>query len=210
MRPLRAFTLRNYVSLSLFSAAMIAVLGSGLSPVSSSESTSDRLSVPGDRATLTTQPNVNETGITINPLAGAIQNERSDGFNLRLRSASIASPFAAALTATKTDNLAAATQVDPGGTIMYTIEITNTGDANATNVNLTDTIDPNTTLVAGSVVAGPIAVNDNYNTIGNVNIQVPVAQGVLQPNDLDPNTGNQSALVVIQVNATSVVAGGTP
>jgi uncharacterized repeat protein (TIGR01451 family) len=102
-----------------------------------------------------------------------------------LRPASQLAPTAAVLTATKTDNLAQATQVDPGGTNMYTIEITNTGDANATNVNFTDTIDPNTTPVPGSVVAGPIAVNDNYNTIGNVIIQIPVAQGVLQPNDFD-------------------------
>ena len=95
-----------------------------------------------------------------------------------LRDAGFPSPFAAALTATKTDNRPGVdpATANPGDTIMYTIEITNTGNADATNVMFTDTIDTNTTLVAGSVKVAPIAVDDAYNTIGNVHIQVPVAQ----------------------------------
>ena len=46
--------------------------------------------------------------------------------------------------------------------------ITNTGAADATNVVFNDTIDPNTTLVPGSVNTQPIAVSDAYNVIGNV------------------------------------------
>jgi uncharacterized repeat protein (TIGR01451 family) len=114
------------------------------------------------------------------------------------------SPFAPILTATKTDNLS--TPVDPGATIMYTVEITNSGTTDATNVNFTDTIDPNTTLVAGSLVVAPIAVNDSYNTIGNVNIVIPVAQGVMA-NDLNPN--GSGTLSVTQVNATPVPGGGS-
>src|SRR3989442_317262 len=82
-------------------------------------------------------------------------------------------PPATTLTATKTDNLAQTAKVNPGDTIMYTVEITNTGAANATNVMFTDTVDTNTTLDMSSIKVSPIAVNDTYNTIGNVNIDVP-------------------------------------
>ena len=88
------------------------------------------------------------------------------------------------ITATKTDNLN--TSAHPGDT-------------------LNDTIDPNTTLVVGSVAISPIAVNDTYNTIGNVNISVPVLQGVIA-NDLNPN--GSGALTVTKVNATNL-SGGT-
>src|SRR5436190_15539398 len=112
--------------------------------------------------------------------------------------ASAVSPLGPALTATKVAS--PNTAVNPGDTIMYTIEITNGGDADATGVNFTDTIDPNTTLVPGSVAASPIAVNDAYHTIGNVNISVPVGQGVIA-NDLNPN--GSGTLSVTQVNATA-------
>src|SRR5262249_36118945 len=95
-----------------------------------------------------------------------------------------ASPFAPIVGATKshtpTGNRA------PGDTLTYTVVISNTGTTDALGVNFTDTIDPNTTLVAGSVLISPIAVNDTYNTIGNVNISVPAATGLLA-NDLNPN-----------------------
>ncbi|MEW6212238.1 MAG: DUF11 domain-containing protein, partial [Acidobacteriota bacterium] len=101
-----------------------------------------------------------------------------------------ATPFAPSLSATKTATVVGGGNAEPGDTLMYTVTITNSGPDPATNVNFTDTIDANTTLVAGSVTASPIAVNDSYNTIGNVNISVPVAQGViLNPSgtDLNPN-----------------------
>jgi len=59
-------------------------------------------------------------------------------------------------------------------------------------------------LVAGSVKVSPIAVNDAYNTIGNVNISVP-ASGVVT-NDLNPN--GSGTLSVTQVNATAIPGGG--
>jgi uncharacterized repeat protein (TIGR01451 family) len=101
-------------------------------------------------------------------------------------------------------------RADPGDVLMYTVTISNTGPDPATGVNFNDTIDANTTLVPGSVAASPIAVNDAYNTIGNVNIQVP-APGV-RANDLNPNvvpSTNIAALVVTQVNATAVPGGGS-
>src|SRR5207245_5897862 len=67
----------------------------------------------------------------------------------------------------------------PGDTIKYTVTISNTGMSDATVVIFTDTIDPNTTLIAGSVV---LAGDDDYNTIGDV--QISVAAPGLLANDI--------------------------
>jgi len=117
--------------------------------------------------------------------------------------ASVLSPFAPVVTATKSHTPSGSAQ--PGDTLTYSIVITNSGSTDATGVNFTDTIDPNTTLVPSSVKASPIAVNDNYQTIGNVNISVPVAQGVVA-NDSNSGFGTLS---VTKVNATSVPGGGS-
>jgi len=100
-------------------------------------------------------------------------------------------PFAAVITATKDDGLAAATTVAPGGTIDYTVNISNTGDTAATNVQFSDTIDAHTTLVPGSPVA---ATSDSYNTIGNVQISIPDGSTDLLANDFDPDTGNNTGM----------------
>ena len=93
----------------------------------------------------------------INPL---IQNDKQQQ-----------APNLAAITATLTDNVTLATKVAPGGTINYTAVITNTAAAgagnDATNVGYSGTLDANTTLVAGSVHASPVAFNDTYNWVGN-------------------------------------------
>jgi hypothetical protein len=92
----------------------------------------------------------------------------------------------------------------PGDTLTYTVVIANTGAADATMVNFTDTIDPNTTFVFGSLKVSPIAVNDTYNTIGNVNISVPSGSGLLV-NDLNP--GGMGTLGFTLINATPFVSG---
>ena len=65
---------------------------------------------------------------------------------------SSAAPNAVAITAGKIDGIAVDNdldgRVDPGDTISYTVTITNTGTTDATGVNFSDTLDPNTTLVA--------------------------------------------------------------
>src|SRR5207248_807877 len=65
-----------------------------------------------------------------------------------------------------------ATIESPGDTITYTMAITNTGGSAATNVVLTDPTPNNTSEVAGSLVASPVAVDDTYpqTVIGNVSI----------------------------------------
>jgi len=115
-------------------------------------------------------------------------------------------PAVTTITATLTDNVATGTKVLPGSTINYTVNINSTGTTAAAAVAFNDVLDINTTLVAGSVKASPIAVDDSYNTIGNVNISLPAAQGVIQNNDLNPNV--TGTLEVSQVNATAVPSGG--
>ncbi|HJQ23962.1 MAG TPA: Ig-like domain-containing protein, partial [Blastocatellia bacterium] len=126
-----------------------------------------------------------------------------------LRASMLASPTAGSLSATKSamldTDVDGDTRFDPGDTIKYQVVITASG-ADATNVNFADTIDANTTFVAGTLIASPIAVNDTYQTIGNVRIVVPVAQGVIQANDLNPN--GSGTLTVTKVNATNVPGGG--
>ncbi len=72
---------------------------------------------------------------------------------------------------------------DPGDTLEYTVIISDTGSTDATIVGFSTTIDPKTTLVAGSVISSPIAMNDSYSAIGNVLMVIPVGSGV-RGNDL--------------------------
>src|SRR5205085_2716416 len=67
--------------------------------------------------------------------------------------------------------------------------ITNNAAGDATGVAFNDTVDANTTLVSGS---GVLAADDDYNTIGNVQISVP-APGLLV-NDLDITAGNNTGM----------------
>ncbi|MCB1753742.1 MAG: cadherin-like domain-containing protein, partial [Gammaproteobacteria bacterium] len=101
------------------------------------------------------------------------------------------------LTATKSDLLIvdnnANNAADPGDTIRYTNIFTNSGSTAATNVNFADTIDANTTLVAGSIKTTPIARHDSYAAIGNVGITVLPGSGVLV-NDNDPDGGSVSVI----------------
>src|SRR6185369_10941840 len=100
----------------------------------------------------------------------------------------LAVPPPPTVTATKTDALFSDLdndgKADPGDTLKYTVTITATG-ADATGVQFTDTLDPNTTFVAGTLMTTPLARNDSYSATGNVRISVP-APGVLA-NDSDPD-----------------------
>jgi uncharacterized repeat protein (TIGR01451 family) len=156
--------------------------------------------------------NANKSKAGLGPIASAAQDRRtldSTGFNHVAGMASLAtkasalSPFAPAVTATKSHTPAGS--ANPGDTLTYTVVIGNSGTSDATGVNFSDTIDPNTTLVPGSVKASPIAADDSYHTIGNVNISVPVAQGVTA-NDSNSGVGTLS---VTKVNATVVPGGGS-
>ncbi len=115
-----------------------------------------------------------------------------------------------AITATKIDALVVDvngdTNVDPGDTIEYTIQINNGGGAtDASDVVFNDTIDAHTTLVGGSVSSQPIALNDTYSASGNIQISL-AAPGVLT-NDRDPDTGNNSGLTVTKVQGVGANVG---
>ena len=90
-------------------------------------------------------------------------------------------PPAPTVTATKTDALFTDVdgdlQADPGDTLKYTVTIDSTG-GDATGVTFTDTVDPNTAFVGGTLRATPVAVDDSYSATGNVRISV-AAPGVL-------------------------------
>ena len=68
-----------------------------------------------------------------------------------------------------------------GDTVHYTVTITNTTAPAVplSNVQFTDALDANTTLVAGTIQVSPVAVDDSYQATGNVSISVPVGSGLL-------------------------------
>ena len=94
----------------------------------------------------------------------------------------------------------------PGDVLEYTITVTNASTVDdATAVKFTDTIDPNTTLVPGSVKTAPIAVNDFYSTVGNVSISVP-ANGLLANDvNLDGDAITVSGIDVISTDTKGTV-----
>jgi hypothetical protein len=90
-------------------------------------------------------------------------------------------PLAPAITATKTDNVAANAAVNPGGQINYEVTVANSiSGSEATNVQFSDTIDANTTL-SGSVTMSPLARNDSYTA--TINTQLVVAASGVLAND---------------------------
>jgi len=95
-------------------------------------------------------------------------------------------------------------KVNPGDTLTYTIVISNAGTADATAVNFSDTIDPNTMLVGGSVNSSPIAFDDTYTATGN--IPIAPATSVLS-NDIDPDTGSNTGLTLTQVQGSGANIG---
>jgi uncharacterized repeat protein (TIGR01451 family) len=90
-------------------------------------------------------------------------------------------PAATVVTATKTDSFDDPDgdgKAEPGQTITYEVNISNTGAADATGVQFADTIDPNTTLVGGSLRVSPLAYADSYNATVNTPLSI-AAPGVL-------------------------------
>jgi trimeric autotransporter adhesin len=106
------------------------------------------------------------------------------------------------LTAVKSANVSS---VAPGGTINYTVVLSNTAGVGAGNdataVSFTDVLSNDLTLVAGSVKATPIATNDAYTSLGNVGITVPAANGLLA-NDVSPDNTTITATAVTDAATT--------
>ncbi|HEU4595939.1 MAG TPA: Ig-like domain-containing protein, partial [Pyrinomonadaceae bacterium] len=136
-------------------------------------------------------------------------SESADTLKAAPVAALAAAPLVPSLTATKTDSFDDPDgdgKAEPGQTITYNVTITNNG-TDATNVQFTDTIDPNTTLVPGSVATQPIATNDSYNVLGNVRIQPNAAAGLLA-NDCDPDNGGPCSSAGLNATGPSTSAQG--
>jgi uncharacterized protein DUF4214 len=124
-------------------------------------------------------------------------------------------PLAPVIVATLTDNVTAATKVAPGGTINYTATITNNGAASpaddATNLNFSAPLDANTTLVAGSVHASPIAFNDTYNWVGNTFLDTAArALPAVTANDVAVNApAGTDTFTVTAIAGGATALGGT-
>ncbi len=104
--------------------------------------------------------------------------------------------LAPTITATKVDTYASAPgPAVPGEIIQYTITINNSGPDAATNVTLSDTVDPNTAIV-GTPKSTPIAFNDAFSVLGNVRILVPDGAQDLLANDRDPDTDTNAGMTI--------------
>ncbi len=107
----------------------------------------------------------------------------------------IAATMSVAVTTDNAPTGASATDV-----LEYTSVVSNSGSTDATGVTFTNTIDASTTLVAGSITATPITVNDSYPCVGNIGLAVSTASGVLA-NDVSPT--NTPKTVTIASGATT-------
>ena len=83
--------------------------------------------------------------------------------------------------ATLDDNVPAGTYKQNGDTLNYKTVITNSGGADATGVQATTPTPADTTFVAGSVHASPLAINDTYNAVGNTKLYVGVSVPAGEP-----------------------------
>jgi uncharacterized repeat protein (TIGR01451 family) len=105
------------------------------------------------------------------------------------------------ITATKSVAVQGGGNAVPGSQLNYSIVINN-GGTDATAVAFNDVLVSDLTLVAGSVKATPIGVNDAYDVIGNVGITVPAGSGVLT-NDVSPDgTAITATLTAASANGT--------
>ena len=124
--------------------------------------------------------------------------------------------FAPSITAAKSAALAAGGDVNsngsinPGDTLTYSVTVSNgVGAMDATGLSFTDTLDNNLTLVGGSVMASPVAVNESYTATGNVTISVPLGSGVLANDYLGLNpTATISAFDATSTHGGTVSVSG--
>ena len=108
----------------------------------------------------------------------------------------------AVVTASLTDNV---TSAQPGDTLNYTATLGSTGPGTARDLTLNNPLDPDTTLVPGSVEVSPLALDDQYvgTTVGTA--FATGAPGVLL-NDVD---GDGDPLTVSPAGARATAQGGS-
>lgn len=97
--------------------------------------------------------------------------------------------------------------VQAGDGITYLVTLSNTGDANATSVVLSNPLDPNSSFVAGSTKIGVAAFADTYFVIGNTPRTLNAAGGLLS-NDVDIDAGGAFTVSgVVDIGGSAVVSG---
>jgi len=148
--------------------------------------------------------NAGQAAYSQSGISPSVQNEKQPN-----------APNAAVIAATLSDNTGAGTMVTPGSTINYTAVITNSGAASpaddATSLNYSGPLDANTTLVAGSVHASPIAFNDTYNWVGNTQLDTAArALPAVTANDVAVNApGGTDTFTLTAIAGGATALGGT-
>ena len=125
-------------------------------------------------------------------------------------------PQVSRLVADKVDNLQVDVNgdgiVNPSDTIRYTVTIRNIGDLAVTGVNFSDTPDPNTTLVVGSVTTsqGTVTLGNNVNeTSVGVDVGI-VGVGSSVTIEFDVTVNNPLAAGVTKVSNQGIVSDNDP
>src|SRR5437867_3292735 len=122
------------------------------------------------------------------------------------RASAAPAPAATNIATTKTDALLVDNdgdgRADSGDTLRYTVAVSNTGTTDATGTVISDTLDPNTSLVAGSVRVSPLALADSYSVFKNTPLTIAA------PGLLTNDTGTPAPTVMAVTNAPTS-AGGT-
>ena len=117
--------------------------------------------------------------------------------------------LAPTVTATKTDSFPDPdnnNQADPGETLTYTVNIGASGE-DATGVTFTDTVDPNTTFVPGSLTATPVAVDDSYSAWAMLESQYRRPAACFGRNDFGRPGGDSQRLRATSAPPTASVNG---
>jgi hypothetical protein len=123
----------------------------------------------------------------LNPARDAVRGSRSS------EPAGALDPPTAIISATKTDSFPdpdSDGKAEPGDTITYDVNVSDSGASDATGVNFSDTVDPNTTLVPGSLRVSPLAFADSYNATKGVPLSI-TAPGVLANDTGTPSPNAQ-------------------
>ena len=144
------------------------------------------------------------------PMRAAFFGVRNALVALALLVASAQLSSAQTVTATKDDGIPAATKVNPGANVNYTIQINATGSA-ATGVTLTDPTAVNTSEVAGSLNVTPVALNDTYpqNVAANMTVNTATSGFTVVTNDYPGIlAGNPVALSALTITTSGTSANG--
>ena len=103
--------------------------------------------------------------------------------------------------------------VDPGDTLRYTISVTNSGAAAATQMRLSDSVPANTTYVPDSVTLNGSPVGQPDGGVSPLIAGIPISSSDLTPPLPGPGVGQitagESAAITFDLQVNAGVAGGT-